>query len=191
MVDLVDNEEMEQEGGVVVPAAVYGAKTFDDIVKVISEWDWFRELERDYRDPEELSTDLHMSFGRWLRSFILNKGAMAYPVAMAPVYYDLYEKGLRHTDDMSAVIIEAAWHKVGNPHLPFNIEAHVWYYQNYWREAEEEQWKAVDSAVDRVIAKHTREWRQERDEILAATELGRQQNRIRLANTPYPYYLAA
>lgn len=178
MVDLLDEEENE-EGTTSVPNDVYQAKNLSDLINAMSEWDWFKTTVRDWPDPEKMSIDLHFTFGRWLRNFILNKGVYACPVEEAPIFYELYQKGLRHTDDMSGVIIEMAWHKCND--IPFSMTHHVEYYQNYWKELFEYDLNRINSAVEDVIIKHERVWRKEQEYL----------TRKRCACLPYEYYLAA
>jgi hypothetical protein len=66
----------------------------------------------------------HMGLGLWIRN---DWGLWA----RGPPYQDLAALGLRHPDDMSAVILTCFWRELQGK--PLELEAQVAKYKEYWR----------------------------------------------------------
>jgi hypothetical protein len=66
----------------------------------------------------------HMGLGLWIRN---DWGLWA----RGPLYQDLAALGLRHPDDMSAVILTCFWRELHGK--PLELEAQVAKYKEYWR----------------------------------------------------------
>ena len=143
-------------------------KTLDDAVNLLLSWCSNLQEYMRTNEQEHVVVELHHGFGTGIRNMLgLWKGSGACPITEAPLYYHLYEKGLRHPDDMSGVIINAIWHKVNE--VEYDIATDIQEYLEYWKDMDERAFSAISDTVDSVISKHTKEW--SKDKCLLNTEL--------------------
>ena len=124
--------------------------------------DFLREYEG---EGCELVLDCHTKFGMFLRNkFSLWAGYSACKRELAPLYYNLYEMGLVHPDDMSSILLEASFHHVHE--TEFDLAESIEAYRFYWKDLNDCALNGISRIVEGVIEKHTTLYEQESGQVL-------------------------
>jgi len=113
----------------------------------IPEWEAYINETKDV-DGSSFLVETHQTLGRQLR----NAWGLWNQKAEDKLYYDLYRKGFRHPDDMSAVIIQSAFCKYHGG--SFDVEGASRYYKGWWEKEWEKQWVRIVEAAEYVIEKY-------------------------------------
>lgn len=107
------------------PLSTPGPTTIQECFTYLESWLPPQELSRIRSLSEkDMGSLYHMSVGLTIRNY--------WGIAtLEPLYWHLYELGLRHPDDMSGTVLTSFWrHQHG---LPLKVEEQVRQYQEYWR----------------------------------------------------------
>jgi len=128
-------------------------KTLTEAACIILGFEDFAHAVASCNTADEFSTKYHHTVGRTIRNeFGLWKGAGACPVDEAPLYYWFHRHGLRHPDDMSAIVLELAW--CDHHQCSLDLDAEVAKYKAYWDQQWENQLNGIVRAVERVLEKY-------------------------------------
>lgn len=119
----------------------------------IPEWKAFIEQTKDVDDASFL-VETHQTLGRQLR----NAWGLWEQKAHNKLYYYMYAFGLRHPDDISAVILQSAYCKYYGGE--FDVEAAGRYYKGWWEMEWEKCWVQINEAADYVIERHEEDIKQ-------------------------------
>jgi 2-polyprenyl-6-methoxyphenol hydroxylase-like FAD-dependent oxidoreductase len=116
--------------------------TLDEAIAALIAFDGFRDAVRAAANEGDFSTQYHHSVGRTIRN---DWGLWDYK---SELFGWFYRRGLFHADDMSTIILEAAYCRMEG--LSHDADAKIRRYQTFWRKTREAQW---DLAMGRVMDK--------------------------------------
>ena len=109
---------------------IYIPKDLDDCFVELKKIFSKEELEKIKGGAEDQMIRYHHGLGMWLRNnWGLWKGSRL------SKWFN--EKGIRHPDDMSGIILDSFWRHLHNK--PIKLDEQVKHYQDYWTKAREER----------------------------------------------------
>lgn len=128
--------------------------TLEEAVEAVLAFEGCAEAMDEFKgDFTKFVGTFHHTVGRSIRNnWNLWKGCGACPVEEAPLYYELYRQGLRHPDDMSGVILKAAWCRHFGDE--YEIGEDIATCLEYWEMMRQRELDQITDAVEAVIAKY-------------------------------------